>query len=218
MKRNTTQGFSFTEKQKRAIEKEETPQRNLQGFWMHLMRAVAVTMALFHIFTAGTGAWVLQNTIHLTFAFLLIFITYPSRKKGLRRNSVHFWDVILTALGLAGNIYYMFHFDRILYDLGYLSPTKLDIFFGVIMVVVVLEAARRTVGLVLPSIAVLCLLYAYFGPYFPGRWAHSGFTFKDLIASIYLGELGIYGAIIRVSACVIAIFVIFGGLLIQSGG
>lgn len=218
MKQNSTPGFSFTEKQKRAIEKEETPRRDLQGFWMHLMRAVAVVMALFHIFTAGTGAWVLQNTIHLMFAFLLIFITYPPRKKGPGRNTVRFRDIMFTILGLSGNIYYMVHFDRILYDLGYLSPTKLDIFFGAIMVVIVLEAARRTVGLVLPSIAALCLLYAYFGPYFPGTWAHSGFTFKDLIASIYLGELGIYGAIIRVSACVIAIFVIFGGLLIQTGG
>jgi TRAP transporter 4TM/12TM fusion protein len=208
----------LSDKQRKAVEKEETPKRVLQGFWKHFMRAVALAMALFHIYTAGTGAWVLQNTIHLLFAFLLIFITYPARKREARRNAVPIRDVVFTVLGLAGNVYYMLNFDRILYDLGYLAPTALDLVFGGIMVFLVLEAARRTVGLVLPIIATVGLLYAYLGPYFPGDWAHPGFSLKDILASVYLGELGIYGAIIRVSACVIAIFVIFGGLLVQTGG
>jgi len=221
MKRNpleTSAQIQFSDEQQKAVEKEETPRRVLRGFWMYSMRAIAMAMALFHIYTAGTGAWILQNTIHLMFAFLLIFISYPPRKSRLRRNSVPIRDIVLTVLGLLGNIYYMLNFDRILYDLGYLSPTTMDLVFGGIMVTLVLEASRRTVGLVLPIIATVGLFYAYLGPYFPGDWAHSGFTLKDILASIYLGELGIYGAIIRVSACVIAIFVIFGGLLVQTGG
>ena len=210
--------IEFSEKQQKAIEREDTRRRALKGFWMYSMRAIAMAMALFHIYTAGTGAWILQNTIHLMFAFLLIFITYPPRKSRLSENRVPIWDIVLTLLGLLGNIYYMLNFDRILYDLGYLSPTTMDLVFGGIMVILVLEASRRTMGLVLPIIATVCLFYAYLGPYFPGDWAHSGFTLKDIIASIYLGELGIYGAIIRVSACVIAIFVILGGLLVQTGG
>ena len=214
----TSAQISLSDKQQKAVEKEETPKRTLRGFWMYSMRAVAIAMALFHIYTAGTGAWVLQNTVHLMFAFLLIFITYPPRKRSPNRNVVQIWDVVLTVLGLIGNVYYMLNLNRILYDLGYLSPTTLDLILGGIMVILVLEAARRTVGLALPILATIALLYAFFGPYFPGHWAHSGFSIKDIIASLYLGELGIYGAIIRVSACVIAIFVIFGGLLVQTGG
>jgi len=214
----TSTQIPLSEKQQKAVEKEETPKRILRGFWMYSMRAVAIAMALFHIYTAGTGAWVLQNTVHLMFAFLLIFITYPPRKRSPNRNVVQIWDVVLTVLGLIGNVYYMLNLNRILYDLGYLSPTTLDLILGGIMVILVLEAARRTVGLALPILATIALLYAFFGPYFPGHWAHSGFSIKDILASLYLGELGIYGAIIRVSACVIAIFVIFGGLLVQTGG
>ncbi|MDI6755680.1 MAG: TRAP transporter fused permease subunit [Thermodesulfobacteriota bacterium] len=214
----TSAQFQFSDEQQKAIEKEATPKRLLTGFWIYSMRAIAIAMALFHIYTAGTGAWVLQNTVHLMFAFLLIFITYPARKRSSSRNDVQVWDVVLTVLGLSGNIYYMLNFDRILYELGYLSPTTMDLVFGGIMVILVLEASRRTMGLVLPIIATVGLFYAYLGPYFPGVWAHSGFSIKDILASIYLGELGIYGAILRVSACVIAIFVIFGGLLIHTGG
>jgi TRAP transporter 4TM/12TM fusion protein len=214
----TSAQMQFSEQQQKAIEKEETRKRVLRGFWMYSMRAVATAMALFHIYTAGTGAWILQNTIHLLFAFLLIFITYPARKSRLHKDSVPIRDIVLMLLGLLGNIYYMLNLDRILYDLGYLSPTTMDLVFGGIMIILVLEASRRTMGLVLPLIATVCLFYAYFGPYFPGDWAHPGFSLKDIIASIYLGELGIYGAIIRVSACVIAIFVILGGLLVQTGG
>ncbi len=214
----TSAQISLNDKQQKAVEKEETPKRTLRGFWMYSMRAVAIAMALFHIYTAGTGAWILQNTVHLMFAFLLIFITYPPRKRSPNRNVVQIWDVVLTVLGLIGNVYYMLNLNRVLYDLGYLSPTTLDLILGGIMVILVLEAARRTVGLALPIIATIALLYAFFGPYFPGQWAHSGFSIKDILASLYLGELGIYGVIMRVSACVIAIFVIFGGLLVQTGG
>ena len=208
----------LTETQKQAVEKEDTPKRNLKGFWMYFLRAFAVAMALFHIYTAGTGAWILQNTIHLLFAYSLIFIAYAPRKSSPRKDTVQVWDCALAVLNIACNVYYMLNFDRILYDLGYLDPTRLDIVFGVIMVVIVLEAARRTVGVILPVIAVLALVYALFGSYFPGQWAHSGFTFTDIIASLFLGELGIYGVIIRTSAAVIAIFVIFGALLLQTGG
>jgi TRAP transporter 4TM/12TM fusion protein len=208
----------LSEEQQKAVEKEETPRRSLAGFWMHSMRAVAVAMALFHIYTAGTGAWVLQNTVHLMFAFLLIFITYPPRKGGAAKNVVPARDVVLMMLGLGCNVYYMLNLERILYDMGYVSPNTPDIILGAVMVVLVLEAARRTMGWILPIISTVALFYAFFGPYFPGKWAHSGFSAKDLIASLYLGELGVYGAIMRVSASVIAIFVIFGGLLVQTGG
>ncbi len=210
--------MALSAEQQKAVEKEETPKRDLKGFWLYTMRAVAIVMALFHIYTAGRGAWVLQNTIHFFFSLTLILITYPPRKKSSTRNEVPVWDILLMGLGMSGNIYYMLNIDRILYDLGWLSPTPLDLFFGTIMIFVVLEAARRTIGLVLPIIAIVALFYAYFGPYFPGKWIHSGFSIKDIIASLYLGELGIYGSIMRVSANVIAIFVIFGGLLVQTGG
>jgi TRAP transporter 4TM/12TM fusion protein len=214
----TSAQIPLSDEQQKAVEREETPKRTLGGFWMYSMRAVAVVMALFHIYTAGTGAWVLQNTVHFMFTLLLIFITYPPRKRSPNRNVVQIWDVVLTLLGLIGNVYYMLNLNRILYDLGYLSPTTLDLILGAIMVILVLEAARRTVGLALPILATIALFYAFFGPYFPGHWAHSGFSIKDIIASLYLGELGIYGAIMRVSANVIAIFVIFGGLLVHTGG
>ena len=70
----------LSDKQQKAVEKEETPKRVLMGFWMYSMRAIAIAMALFHVYTAGTGSWVLQNTVHLMFSLLLIFITYPPRR------------------------------------------------------------------------------------------------------------------------------------------
>ncbi|MBM3148680.1 MAG: TRAP transporter fused permease subunit [Deltaproteobacteria bacterium] len=211
-------GTTLDSKQQNAVEKEETPRRKLTGFWAKAMRTTGVAMALFQIYTAGTGSFVVQNTLHLMFAFLLIFIVYPSNKRAADRNRVRSWDVLFTLLGLSGNLYYMFNLNRILYELGYLSPTPADIVLGVVMVVLVLEAARRTVGSILPLLSTVAILYAFFGPYFPGKWAHGGFSFGDIVATLYLGELGIYGSIMRISASVIAIFAIFGGLLVHTGG
>ena len=70
-------------------------------------------------------------------------------------------------------------------------PTSI---LGVIFIVLVLEATRRTTGWIVPAIsAVLFLLYAYFGPYLPAPWTHRGFDVAQLVGHLFITLEGIFG-------------------------
>jgi hypothetical protein len=92
-----------------------------------------------------------------------------------------------------------------------------DISLGVIMVLLVLEAARRSMGWPLPIVAIVAMLYALFGPYFPGMLAHGGFPLEELAPFQYLRTDGIFGVPLGVSASFIFLFVLFGSILNVSG-
>lgn len=195
---------------------EDSGKRQLSGFWFLAMRLIAVSMALFHLYTAVTGAMTTQNAIHLMFALPLIFLAYSCRR--LDSSRIPWYDWVPIVLGAVISIYYVIHFERILYQLGYLMPTNLDIIFGVTAVLLLLEACRRAIGLAFPILVLIALSYAAFGQHLPGVWGHGGFRWDDLVATLYLSPTGIYGSLMRTSSTVIVIFIMFGALLVTTGG
>jgi TRAP transporter 4TM/12TM fusion protein len=88
--------------------------------------------------------------------------------------------------------------------------TPLDLMFGVIAIAMVLEAARRTMGIFLPLLAVATVLYGIFGPYLPGDLAHRGYSVPRVVAHLYKGTEGIYGIPVGVVATFVFHFVLFG--------
>ena len=195
---------------------EDSGKRQLTGFWFMVTRLAAVSMALFHLYTAVTGPVNTQNAIHLLFALPLIFLAYSCRARDANR--IPWYDLVPILLGAVVSAYYVIHFDRILYQLGYLMPTTLDIVFGISAILLLLESCRRAIGLAFPVLVLIALSYAAFGQHLPGVWGHGGFRWDDLIATFYLSPTGVYGSLMRTSSTVIVIFIMFGALLVTTGG
>jgi TRAP transporter 4TM/12TM fusion protein len=195
---------------------EDSGKRQLAGFWFMVTRLAAVAMALFHLYTAVTGPVNTQNAVHLLFALPLIFLAYSGRGRDAKR--VPWYDIVPISLGVMISAYYVMHFDRIIYQLGYLMPTTLDLFFGVAAILLLLEACRRAIGLAFPVLVLIALAYAAFGNHLPGVWGHGGYRWDDLVATFYMSPTGIYGSLMRTSSTVIVIFIMFGALLVTTGG
>ncbi|MCL5425012.1 MAG: TRAP transporter fused permease subunit, partial [Gammaproteobacteria bacterium] len=195
---------------------EDSGKRQLTGFWFLVMRLTAVAMAVFHLYAAMTGAVNTQNAIHLLFALPLIFLGYSCRAKDNQR--LPWFDVIPVVLAVAVSGYYIMQFDRIIYGLGYLMPTTYDLVFGLLAILLLLEACRRAIGLAFPILVLIALSYAYFGNHLPGVWGHGGFGWADLVATFYMSPTGIYGSLMRTSSTVIVVFIMFGALLVTTGG
>lgn len=169
----------------------------------------AIIMSLFHLYTGGFGSldpWS-QRIIHLTLGLAIAFLTYPFRKGGKTGIS----DVILALLSILSGLYVMINMDAIVDRAG--MPSKWDVFFGVLTIVLVLEMTRRVIGLPLVLVAIAFLLYARFGPYFPSSIAHKGYDFERIAAHMYTTLEGIFGIPIGVSATFVILFVIFGAFL-----
>lgn len=117
------------------------------------------------------------------------------------------WIFALTAS--AFSLYLLVFFDDIFIQRpGQHSPA--DLMVGVIAIVMVIEAARRTMGIFLPLLAIATVLYGLFGPYLPGGLAHRGYSVPRIIAHLYKGTEGIYGIPVGVVATFVFHFVLFG--------
>ena len=88
------------------------------------------------------------------------------------------------------------------------ATSTAEIVFGLLMIVVTLEAARRTAGWFLFLTSSLFLIYAWVGPYLPGILGHRGYSISRLVSFLYMTNQGIYGMAIGVSATYIALFVL----------
>lgn len=130
------------------------------------------------------------------------------------RPAVYDWPLAIAAA--ASSLYLIVFFDQIFIEnIGF--PQPLDYIMGLLAIIVVLEAARRTMGETLSVIGAVALLYAIFGPYLPGDLAHRGYDIIRLVEHLYLGTEGIYGVAIGVVATYVFHFVLFGVLAQASG-
>lgn len=190
--------------------------RQLLGTPALITSVVAVATSLFHLYTAAFGVLpsMYQRTVHWVLMAALIFILHPPSKKR-PSNRIHVVDLLLIAATVASGVYLLVNFRYVALRAG--SPTTLDIVFGTIMIVAVLEAARRVTGWPLAAVATAALLYAYFGPYLPALFGHRGYSIPRIVSQMYLFTDGIFGVPLGVSATYVFLFVLFGAFLDKSG-
>jgi len=204
------------------IEQEEGVTHRLVGLWGAVLTGIAVAMTLFHLYAAAST--IDQQTmreVHVAFALSLVFLLFPATRAW--RNRIAPWDVGAAALVLVV-IWYMTtggtwtnlagkddFLDR------YVSPERMDLVVGAVLILLVLEATRRTTGLIMPVLALLFWIYALFGNHLPAPWTHKGYPASDMVAELYMTLNGIFGSAIDVSATVIVLFTIFGAVLQASG-
>jgi len=196
------------------VQQEEGAANRLSGWIGILVTAIAVAMTLFHLYAAYdiVPTQPLRYT-HVAFVLVLSFLLFPLAQRF--RNRIEWFDVIACVLGVAVMVYAMWGGDDFTDRAA--VPERWDVVMGVILVVLVLEAARRTTGPIMPIVAVLFLLYAYFGPYLPPPWTHRGFDIARLVGHLYITLEGIFGVAVDVSASLIIMFTIYGSILQHSG-
>jgi TRAP-type uncharacterized transport system fused permease subunit len=126
-------------------------------------------------------------------------------------------DWALAALALVSLVYPLLVFDD--FARRVVRPTGLDVVLGVVAVLLVLEATRRTVGWVLPAICLGFVAYAMLGGLLPFGWelGHKGYDLERLVGQTYMGIEGIFGVPLDVAATYIVLFTIYGAVLEYSG-
>lgn len=174
---------------------------------------LAIGLSLFSLYTAAFGSYtsMIQGSIHLLFILPLVFLNFPFNKKNLS-----IADIILAILGFMAAGYMFINYNEITMRYGTVNTT--DLIFGILAVVLVLEATRRTAGLALSLLAVIFILYAFTGTYLPGILGHQDYTLNQIIYQVYMTGEGIFGVPLTVAATVIVLYVLFGAFLDKSGG
>src|SRR3954467_4264392 len=196
------------------IEQEEGAANKLRGALAVFITLVAIVMSAFHLYTAY--AIVPTQTlrpVHVAFVLFLCFLVFPVAPRF--RHRVMWWDWIASLLAVASAAYLIMGGDDLM-DRN-TSPLPWDIAMGVAMILLILEAMRRTAGWIMPVICIAFLSYALFGPYLPAPWTHKGYDLGRLVGVMYMTLEGIFGSAIDVSSSLIILFTIFGAFLQYSG-
>ncbi|WP_024587095.1 TRAP transporter fused permease subunit [Aliihoeflea sp. 2WW] len=181
-------------------------------------RLVAATIGAFVLWTAFAGQFesLVQRSVMVALLLLLGFLTYPLRPGGRTRGWSIALDVVLAGIGIAAAVYVTFNANRIMTTLPMASPLELGLTLG--LVVVLLELARRTVGLAFPILVIVGLSYVFLGHLIPGRLGHRGFDVYFIAETIYLSDIGVWGSLTGLASTLIAAFVLFGAVLLHTGG
>ncbi|HEV8519309.1 MAG TPA: TRAP transporter fused permease subunit [Burkholderiales bacterium] len=196
------------------IEEEEGAINKLPGALGVFTTTLAVIMSVFHLYAAyGIMPTHVLRGIHVAFILFLGFLLFPVTKRF--RHRVCWWDWLaaLTSLVIVCNM--LFGGDAFLERA--IDPGTWDKILGAALIVLVLEAARRTSGWIMPFICVMFLVYAVVGQYLPPPWTHYGMDLGRIVGHMYMTLEGIFGVAIDVSSSLIILFTIYGAFLQYSG-
>jgi TRAP transporter 4TM/12TM fusion protein len=196
------------------IEAEEGAANKAVGWLKVFVVAVAFGMSAFHLYTAY--AIVPTQTlrpVHVGFVLFLCFLVFPVGQRF--RHRIMWWDWLAAALSIAIVVYLIQGGDD--FTDRNTSPNPWDMAFGIGLILLVLEAMRRTNGWIMPVITSAFIAYALLGPHLPAPWTHKGYEIGRLVGVMYMTLEGIYGVAIDVSSSLIILFTIFGAFLQYSG-
>lgn len=174
---------------------------------------VAVLFSVFQVYTAAFSPISSQvvRAIHVGFVLLMIFTLMPT-----------FFGRKIPALGwLLGLLGFVFSFYHWVFESDLTARagemTNEDMVVGIVIIALVFEATRRMMGIALPIICGLFLLYGLYGEFLPGSFAHRGYGFDQIISTLGFGTEGIYGTPTYVSSTYIFLFILFGSFLERAG-
>ena len=214
---NQENGWDKNEQLKKVeevIQQEEGITRDPNHIWTFIITAIAVANSIFAIYVAvGTMTTQILRGIHVAVVLTLIFLHFPASKR--YKTNVSIIDIVLIGLSLACIGYMLVDFEEFIYRA--VTPDVLDQVFGVMLILLILEATRRTTGLIMPVTVVIFLVYAYIGPHLPAPWTHRGYDLERIVGHMYMTLEGIFGIPIDVSSTFIIMFTIFGAFLRVSG-
>lgn len=177
---------------------------------------ISILMTLFHIaaFTIFPMKSGVLYAYHLLFGMVLIFLNiFISKKQNTNLKKII--GLIFIAIILLTTYHIVKDYDMFAMRIQ-IFPENIDILMGVLMTVAVLEGTRRSAGKALPIIAIVSILYAFWGMFLPGILGHRGYDLTRIVSTIY-SEQGIFGSSLGVSATNVFLFVLFAAFLNASG-
>ncbi|TAG48671.1 MAG: TRAP transporter permease [Betaproteobacteria bacterium] len=199
--------------------------RPMQNIALKTVTFLLLALSAFHYYTAGFGLLreATHRGVHLAFVVGLIFLVFAFNKSkaAQQASSWHhpfglpLYDWILAILAVVSSLYIPYIFDDLAFRVG--NPESIDVVMGTTLIVLLLEATRRSMGWPLPIIAITFMTYAMFGPYFPGLLKHAGASWSQVVNHQYLTSQGVYGIAVGVVATYVFHFVLFGVLATRIG-
>jgi len=209
---------------RKMAEEEEGIARRPQNVTKWVIPTIGVIWSFFQLSIASW--WILDTVfiraIHLGFALLIVYLNYPAFKTtrlGLKflsiKDRIPWWDFVIAIVACFAAVYIAVDYAGI--NQRYGSPITRDLVIGMILLIMLLEAARRVIGPALSVIATCFCLYAFFGPYMPDVIAFKGVSLSRFFGQITMSTEGIYGIPLDVSATIVFLFVLFGSMLEKAG-
>ncbi|WP_439579364.1 TRAP transporter permease [Elioraea sp.] len=180
--------------------------------------AVAVAMSGYHLWTGffGTPVGEVHYPLHLLLAVVVLFLARPAEARASLAALAR--DVLLIAIAVASSGYLFLNAEYITTRMLFVDPlSATETWLAIGLLVVVLEAARRTVGWVLVAVLLAFLAYALFGNLLPGALWHRGYSLEAVLEYTYLTTEGVFGVPVAVMSNYVFHFVLFGALLAASG-
>jgi len=223
LKEGESQGLAEAQK---LVKESEEGLKTLSGPTKWLVPVIAAVWSLFQL---ALPSFLILNAvyiraIHLAFAITLVFLSYPVLSKPGKgkisaylsaRDRLTLLDYATVIVAAASALYLAYDYTGISNRMG--APNTTDIVMGVVLLVMLLEGARRSLGIALPIVAIVFILYSFFGPYMPDLIAFKGVSVNRFIGQITMSTEGIYGIPLDVSATIVFLFVLFGAMLEKAG-
>lgn len=195
--------------------------RKLSGFprWLAFAVAVATTLTVFYTAFRGVFLPHIQRSIIICSMLVLTFLWYPSTKKATHdhdRVPIYDWLLIITTFFCF--FYTLVNHQRLLARIPFMSKVQmLDIFVGCALVVMILEAGRRTLGLSITIICGIFIVYAFLGPWMPAMFRYKGINIKKFVEQVYLTTEGMFGSLTGMASTLLFGFLAFGTFLQATG-
>jgi TRAP transporter 4TM/12TM fusion protein len=217
MKENQHIDDEFIENEEKLTEKLEGQRnlpRNSWQYWLIAVLAFVWSSYQIYVVVVPTNS-VFVRAFHLAFALSLAFAMYPMFRTQKTMTTIPWYNFFIGPAAVVGALYIFINYDALNARSGAWSP--LDVGMGIMSIFLLLKAARRTLGMALPIIAVIFILYDYLGQYMPDMIAHKGASINKIVGQMYLTTEGIFGVPLGVSASYVFLFVLFGALLERAG-
>ena len=190
--------------------------RVLAGWAAIAVAAVAFAFSAYQLTVAAYAplSSLPTRSIHVGFLLALAFLIHPIAGWA-DRHRIAWYDLLLAIVGFGMGLYHLVFEADLIQRAG--DPSVADLAVGTVFIVLLFEAARRVLGLALPTICALFLGYGLFGQYLPTVIAHRGYGFDQIVGQLFLGVEGIFGIPTLVSATYIFLFILFGSFLEHAG-
>jgi TRAP transporter 4TM/12TM fusion protein len=195
---------------------ETGAKRELVGVAAKVVAGVALAFSVYQLIIAAFAplSSLPTRSIHVGFLLALTFLIYPVSAHA-KRNRIALHDAVLALVGFGLSLYHLVFESALIQRSG--DPSTADLVVGAIFIVLVFDAARRVLGIALPLICGIFLLYGLFGQYLPSLIAHRGYGFDQIVSQLFLGTEGLFGIPVLVSATYIFLFILFGSFLEHAG-
>ena len=218
----------LTEEQKQEVLEKFDKESKTRSFASPVMvkayKIFAIAVTLYHlVFASGfyMPETLKHRSLHVAMILILAFALYPATKKASRK-VIAWYDWVLMGLAASVPVYMWLDYFNIINRAG--SPNQLDVIFGTLLTILVLEATRRVCGNALPILAIIFIIYGLMGKKqglipinIPGIFLHRGYSWQKLMSHFFANTEGIYGSSVNVASTYIFLFIAFGEIMNKCG-